>query len=110
MKWPKQTAEQLFVDGEPVKLTETVLLSCGCGSVISRWATLRGFLPAIPEVRPKSFKVAVKWLEENDMYTKCPLLKLRTYGVVVTPEGKWVDITGGATMKVVEEIKRLYAQ
>lgn len=107
-RWPTQSIEQLFTNKDGVVvLTEPVLLTCGCGSVVARWATLRQFLPHIPEVKPKTSKLVVKWIEENDMYNKCPLLKLRTYGVVVSPDGKWIDTMSGATMKVVEEVKRL---
>lgn len=110
MIWPSTSVAQMFIDGDKVELTEPVLLSCGCGSIIARWATLRQLLPKIPEVKPKTSKLVVKWLEENDMYTKCPLLKTRTYGVVVSPDGRWVDINSGATMKTVEEIMRLVSK
>lgn len=95
-------------EGDQVKLTGPCLLQCGCGGVVARWATVAQNLSnRIPQAKPKSSKIISKWIEQNDLKKKIPLLAKHQYGVVVAEVGgeiEWVDIMAGATMKVAQEI------
>lgn len=95
-------------EGDQVKLTGPVFLSCGCGNQTARWATVAQNLSTrIPQAKPKSSKIVSKWIEQNNLKKKIPLLAKHNYGVVVAEVGgeiEWVDIMAGATMKVAQEI------
>lgn len=94
-----------------VKLVGPVLLQCGCGSVVARWATLQQSLSTrIPQAKPKASRIANKWIEQEKLAEKFPQLKKHVYGLVVaeTENGiESVDIQTGATSKVAEEIGSL---
>lgn len=96
-------------EGEKVILTAPVFLSCGCGNVIARWATVQQNLSTrFPQGKPKSAKIIGEWIKQEGL--DWPELKQHTYGLVVakTPNG-WekVNIMAGAPMKVAEQIARL---
>ena len=98
-------------EGDKVILTAPVFLSCGCGNVTARWATIQQNLSTrFPQGKPKSAKIIDEWLKQEDLYSKWPELKQHTYGIVVakTPDG-WekVNIMAGAPMKAAEQIARL---
>lgn len=94
-----------------VILTGPCLLSCGCGNVIAKWASVQQNLSTkIPQGKPKSSKIIAKWLVQEGMSTKCPILKQHAYGVVVAETEKGfecVDIMTGAAPKIAEQIGRL---
>ena len=95
-------------EGDQVKLTGPVFLSCGCGGTTARWATVAQNLSTrIPQAKPKSSKIVSKWIEQNNLKKKIPLLAKHQYGVVVAEvrcEIEWVDISKVDTMKVAQEI------
>jgi len=95
-------------EGDKVKLTGPVLLQCGCGSVVARWATLQQSISTrIPQAKPKASKIVAKWVAQEELTKKIPQLAKHTYGIVVgeTSNGiEFVDIMGGATNKVAEKI------
>lgn len=91
-----------------VVLTGPVVLHCGCGGVLARWATLQQQLPRLPQGKPKSSKIIWQWVQQE--MPKEPLLKGHQYGVVVAETEKGfelVDIMAGATPHVVEKITNL---
>lgn len=95
-------------EGDKVKLTGPVLLQCGCGSVVARWATLQQSISTrVPQAKPKASKIVAKWVAQEELPKKIPQLTKHTYGIVVgeTSNGiEFVDIMGGATNKVAEKI------
>lgn len=98
-----------FVEEEDkVRLTGPVLLQCGCGSVVARYATLQQSLSTrLPQAKPKASKIVAKWVAQEELTKKFPQLAKHTYGLVVaeTENGiEGVDIMGGATSKVAEKI------
>ena len=93
-------------EGDKIKLTGPVFLSCGCGNVIARWATIQQNLAhKIPQGKPKASKIIHNWIAQEGL--EWPELKKHTYGIVVgeTSNGlEYVDIMGGATNKVAEKV------
>lgn len=91
-----------------VKLTGPVFLSCGCGQVIARWATVQQNLAhRLPHGKPKASRIIAKWIEQNELTKKFPILKKHQYGIVVaeTEDGiEGVDIMPGTTMSTAEKI------
>ena len=108
MNIPRLPFEQV---GDKIVLTGPVFLSCGCGNVIARWASVKQNLATrIPEGKPKSSRIIYKWIDQEGLKEKYPVLKQHTYGVVVahTDRGiEGINIMAGATMKVAEEIAQL---
>lgn len=100
-----------FESGEKIKLTGPVFLSCGCGNVTARWASVQQNLSTkIPQGKPKSSKIISDWLTQEGLRDKWPELKQHTYGLVVveTENGfEKVNVMGGAVMKVAEQIGQL---
>lgn len=101
-----------FIEEEGrVKLAGPVFLSCGCGNVTARWASVAQNLSTrIPQGKPKSSKIIHKWLTQEDLWNKWPELKQHTFGVVVAEtETGWehVNVMDGATMKVAEKVGQL---
>lgn len=98
-------------EGEKIRLVGPVLLSCGCGGVIARFATLQQNLAArIPQAKPKSNRMVNDWLTQEGLKEKFPILTKHQYGLVVaeTENGfEGVNIMGGATMNVVNQIADL---
>lgn len=94
-------------DGK-VKLTGPVFLSCGCGQITARWATLAQQLSPIPQGKPKSSKIIWKWVQQ-ELPTE-PHLKQHQFGLVVAETEKGfelVDVMAGATPNVIEKINNL---
>lgn len=98
-------------DGETVRLTGPVFLSCGCGNVIARWATVQqGLVTKLPQAKPKASKIVKEWIEQNGLHDKWLNLKQHQYGLVVaeTSNGfEMVDVMGGATQQVITKIADL---
>lgn len=94
-----------------VVLTGPVLLTCGCGTVTARWATLQSQLVTrLPQGKPKASKIINNWIIQEDLKSKWPELKCHTYGLVVAQTDKgfeYVNIMGGSTAGVLERIGRL---
>lgn len=94
-------------DGK-IRLKAPVFLSCGCGNVTARWATVAQNLSrSIAQGKPKSSKIIHNWLTQEDLWNKWPVLKQHTFGIVVaeTDDGfEMVDVMNGATPKVAEKI------
>ena len=92
-------------------LTGVCFLSCGCGNVNARWATIaQNLATRIPQGKPKSSRIINNWLEQNELKKRWPVLKNHQYGIVVaeTDQGfEMVDIMSGATSKVIENIASL---
>lgn len=88
-----------------------VFLSCGCGNVTARWATVaQNLVTKLPQVKPKANKIAKEWLVANGLMDKWPVLKQHTYGIVVAETEKgfeMVNIMGGATNVVVQQVAQL---
>lgn len=95
-------------EGDKVKLTGPCLLSCGCGTVVSRWATLQQSLSTkIPQGKPKSSKIINDWIIQEGLTSKWPELKQHTYGILVAETDRGlekVNIMGGATANVLQQI------
>ena len=98
-------------ENDKVRLTGPVFLSCGCGNVTARWATVQqNLLTKLPQGKPKSSKIVNEWLIQEDLKNKWPVLKQHTYGIVVaeTENGfEMVNVMAGATNKVAEQIADL---
>lgn len=97
-------------EGDQVKLTGPCFLSCGCGQVIARWATIQQNLVArLPHAKPKSSTIAKEWIKQNKLDEKYPILKQKLYGVVVaeTDGIEAINIMEGTTMKTAERIADL---
>lgn len=105
---PKLPFEQA---GDRIILTGPVLLTCGCGSVTARWATLQQQIPTkIPQGKPKSSRIINDWIIQEDLKKKWPELKQHTYGIFVaeTERGlEKVNIMAGATPAVLGQIGSL---
>ena len=86
-------------------------LSCGCGNVIARWASVKQNLATrIPEGKPKSSRIINDWIKQEGLSDKFPELKQHTYGLVVATTDKGIEgvnIMAGATMKAAEQIAQL---
>lgn len=93
-------------EGDKVKLTGPVFLSCGCGNVTARWATIQQNLShRIPQGKPKASKIIHNWISQQNL--DWPELKKHTFGLVVGETSKgleYVNIMGGATNKVAEKV------
>lgn len=94
-----------------IVLTGPVLLSCGCGSVTARWATLQQQLVTkIPQGKPKASKIINDWIIQERLKEQWPELKQHTYGIVVARTDKGlerVNVMGGATNSVLQQIGQL---
>lgn len=95
-------------EGERVKITGPCLLTCGCGSVTARWATLQQQLATrLPQGKPKASKIINDWIIQENLKDKWPELKQHTYGIVVAQTDKGlekINIMGGATANVLQQI------
>lgn len=91
-----------------IYLTGPCLLTCGCGSVTARFATLQQQLVTkLPQGKPKSSKIISDWIVQESLKTKWPELKQHTYGIVVAHTDKGlekVNIMSGATPTVLQQI------
>ena len=91
-----------------IYLTGPCLLTCGCGSVTARWATLQQQLVTkLPQGKPKSSKIISDWIVQENLKTKWPELKQHTYGIVVAHTDKGlekVNIMSGTTPTVLQQI------
>ena len=89
-------------------ITGPVMLSCGCGNVTARWATLQQSLATrLAQARPKASRIVNDWIVQEGLKDKWPELKQHTYGIVVAPTDKGfekVNIMGGATANVLQQI------
>lgn len=98
-------------EGDRIVLTGPVFLSCGCGNVIAKYASVAQNLSTrLPQAKPKSSKMVTRWLVQEKMSEKYPILKQHQYGVVVAETEKGfecVDIMTGAAPKVAEQIGQL---
>ena len=98
-------------EGDRIVLTGPVFLSCGCGNVIAKYASVSQNLSTrLPQAKPKSSKMVTRWLVQEKMSEKYPILKQHQYGVVVAETEKGfevVDIMTGAAPKVAEQIGQL---
>lgn len=98
-------------EDDKVKLTGPVFLSCGCGNVIARWASIQQSLShKLPQGKPKSSKIITDWINQEGLNEKWPVLKLHNFGIVVaeTENGfEMVNIMSGAPTKAAEEIGKL---
>ncbi len=98
-------------NGDKIELTSPVFLSCGCGGVTARWATIQqNLVTKIPQAKPKASRIVSDWIRQNDLKNKWPLLTKHQYGIVAgeTADGfKMVDIMSGATSIVINQIAQL---
>lgn len=98
-------------EGGKIILTGPCFLSCGCGEIIAKWASVaQNLRTRIPHGKPKSSKIIHRWIVQEKMGDKCPVLKQRIYGVVVaeTENGfEFVNISLGASPRVAEQIGQL---
>ena len=98
-------------DDKKIYLSGPVMLSCGCGSVVARWASVAQNLAArIPQGKPKASKIVHDWLTQEGLWDKWPELKQHTFGIVVAEtENGWehINIMVGTTMKVAERVGEL---
>lgn len=93
---------------DKICLLGPLFLSCGCGNVVARWATIAQNLAyRIPQGKPKASRIVHDWLTQEGLAAKYPVLKQHTFGAVVAETDKGielVDIMNGATPKVAEKI------
>lgn len=96
---------------DKVRLTGPVFLSCGCGQVVARWATVsQNLATKLPQGKPKASKIITEWLQQENLKEKWPVLSQKQYGVVVgeTDKGfEMVNIMDGVAMKVAEKVADL---
>lgn len=101
-------------EGDHIKMTGPVFLSCGCGSVTARWANIQQNLATkLPQGKPKSAKIIDEWLKQEGLYARWPVLKLHTFGVVIVETDKgfeYINVMAGAPVKAAEDIGRLLAR
>lgn len=94
--------------GDHIALTGPCLLTCGCGSVTARWATLQQQLATrLPQGKPKASKIINEWIAQEDLLKKWPELKQHTYGIVVANTDKGlerVNIMAGTTSGALNQI------
>lgn len=94
-----------------IKLTGPVFLSCGCGNVTARWASVAQNLSTrLPQGKPKASKMIHNWLTQEGLWDKWPELKQHTFGVVIaeTADGfEHVNIMDGAALKAAERVGQL---
>lgn len=99
-------------EDDHIKMLRPAFFSCGCGSIISRLGSVLQFVNLhsnqLPQIKPNASVIAKEWLKQEGMYDKCPLLNQHVYGVFITPDGKWLDISQGTTQNVAERFKALY--
>ena len=97
-------------DGK-IRLLGPCFLSCGCGNVTARWASVsQNLATRLPQGKPKSSRIIYNWLTQEGMRDKYPVLKQHTFGVVVAETDKGfecVNIMDGAAPKVAEKIGQL---
>lgn len=100
-----------FKVGDKVKLRGPVFLSCGCGSITAKWASVQQNLSTkIQQVRLKANKLAYQFVEQEKLKDRIPDLKLHQFGVVIawTNEGiDFVNISTGASPNVASKISNL---
>lgn len=78
--------------GDRVNLTGPCVLSCGCGNVIARWASLQQQLATkLPHGKPKASKIITKWIQQEELLKKWPELKQHNYGIVVARTDKGIE-------------------
>lgn len=97
-------------EGNKIFLSGPAFLSCGCGGVVARWATVQQSLPHIPHCKPKASRIVHDWLTQEKMWEKYPILKQHQFGVVVAETEKGfelVSIMEGTTFKTAEKINQL---
>lgn len=92
-------------------LTGVCFLSCGCGNVIARWASVQqSLINRLPQGKPKTSHIINNWLDQNGLKEKWPMLKLHQYGIVVGETAKgfeMVNIMEGTTQSVVDKVAKL---
>lgn len=98
-------------EGDKVVLTGPVFLSCGCGNVTARWATVsQNLATRIPQGKPKASKIITEWIQQENLKEQYPVLTQKQYGVVVVKVGgelEVVNIMDGVSMKVAERVANL---
>ena len=105
-------SQQVFFKvGDKVELRGPVFLSCGCGNITAKWASVQQNLSTkIQQVRLKANKLAYQFVEQEKLKDKIPELKLHQFGVVIawTNEGiDFVNISTGASPNVAAKISNL---
>lgn len=94
--------------GDRIFLTGPCLLTCGCGQITARWATLQQQLATkIPQGKPKASKIINEWVAQEGLSERWPELKQHTYGIVVAQTEKGlekVNIMSGSTPSVLQQI------
>lgn len=97
--------------GGEIRLRGPVFLSCGCGNVTARWATVaQGIATRIPQGKPKSSRIIHDWIQQEKLSDKWPELKCHSFGLVVAQtEQGWerVNIMSGTTQSVIDKIGQL---
>lgn len=97
--------------GDKIFLTGPIFLSCGCGNVTARWASVQQNLATkIPQAKPKASIITKEWLIQEKLKEKYEILNKHQYGVVVaeTENGfDLVDIMLGAAPKMAEQVGQL---
>lgn len=100
-----------FKQDDKITLTGPVFMSCGCGNVTARWATVQqNLVTRLPQVKPKASRIASDWLTQEGLREKYPILKAHQFGVVVAETDKGfeiINVMDGATMKVAQQIADL---
>lgn len=94
-----------------ITMLKPAFYSCGCGSISSRLASVLQFVKLsskdLVKVRTKSQLTARKYLEQEGMYKKIPKLNNKVYGILLHPDGRYVDINDGTTIAVAKKFKEL---
>ena len=94
-----------------IKMLKPAFFSCGCGSITSRLASVLQFVgvpsASLIKIRSKSHILARKWLEQENLYSKIPKLNNKVYGILIHPDGRYVDINDGAPIAVAKKFKEI---
>lgn len=97
--------------GDKIIITAPCLLTCGCGQVTARWASLQQQIPTkIAQGKPKSSRIINDWIIQEGLTKQWPELKQHTYGLLVAETDRGfekVNIMAGATPAVLQQIGSL---
>lgn len=95
-----------------VTMLRPAFFTCGCGSITSKLGSVLQYCNIksnqLDQVRTVQSPIAKEWLAQEGLYDKIPLLKQHVYGVLITPDGDWLDISQGAPVNVAERFQKMY--
>ena len=108
MIWPNTPT---IVDN---KLTRPTFFHCGCSGITPRLISVIErtdiLYRSIPQINPKTSRIAKEFLEANNYYKKIPILNAKKFGVLISPSGEWLDIMVNTTIKTAEQFTKIFKE